>query len=85
MSKSAVGRIENVGHDLASGQTVIYCTGTSAEIAGAKFSMRIPEGKYAYYNVEIAKGLRGKVVVFEYLSMNDMRIPRSITFKTVLE
>lgn len=85
MSKSAVGRIENVGHDLASGQTVVYCIGTSAEIAGAKFSMRIPEGKYAYYNVEIAKSLRGKAVVFEYLSMNDMRIPRSITFKAVLE
>lgn len=85
MSKSATGRIENVGHDLASGQTVVYCIGTSAEIAGAKFSMRIPEGKYAYYNVEIAKSLRGKAVVFEYLSMNDMRIPRSITFKSVLE
>ena len=85
MSKSAVGRIENVGHDLASGQTVIYCVGTSAEIAGAKFSMRIPEGKYAYYNVEIAKSLRGKTVLFSYLSLSDIRVPRSITFKAVLE
>lgn len=85
MSKSAVGRIENVGHDLGSGQTVVYCIGTSAEIAGAKFSMRIPEGKYAYYNVEIAKSLRGKAVVFEFLSLSDIRVPRSITFKAVLE
>lgn len=85
MSKSATGRIENVGQDLASGQTVIYCIGTSAEIAGAKFSMRIPEGKYAYYNVEIARSLRGKAVVFEFLSLSDIRVPRSITFKAVLE
>lgn len=85
MSKTATGRIENVGQDLASGQTVVYCIGTSAEIAGAKFSMRIPEGKYAYYSVEIAKSLRGKAVVFEYLSMSDIRVPRSITFKAVLE
>lgn len=85
MSKNGLGRIENVGQDMGSGNTVIYCVGQSAEIAGTKFSMRIPEGKYAYYNVEIAKSLRGKAVVFEFLSLSDIRVPRSITFKAVLE
>lgn len=85
MSKSGVAKIQNVGQDLVTGQTVIYCTGTSAEIADAKFSMRIPDGKYAYYSVEIAKSLRGKTVQFAYLSLSDIRVPRSITFKTVLE
>lgn len=85
MSKNGLARIENVGHDISTGKVVIYCIGTSAEIAGAKFSMRIPEGKYAYYNVEIAKSLRGKAVVFEFLSLSDIRVPRSITFKAVLE
>ena len=85
MSKSGVGKIQNIGQDISSGQTVVYCVGTSAEIADAKFSLRIPEGEYALYSVDIAKKLRGKTVLFSYLSMNDMRIPRSITFKAVLE
>lgn len=79
------GRIMNVGQDTITGKTVVYCVCTSAEIADAKFSLRIPEGEYAFYSVEIAKKLRGKTVLFSYLSMNDMRIPRSITFKAVLE
>ena len=85
MSKSGVGKIQNIGQDIATGQTVVYCVGTSAEIADAKFSLRIPDGPYAFYSVDIAKKLRGKTVIFSYLSMNDMRIPRSITFKAVLE
>ena len=85
MSKSGVGKIQNIGQDLATGSTVVYCVGTSAEIADSKFSLRIPDGPYAFYSVDIAKNLRGKTVLFSYLSMNDMRIPRSITFKAVLE
>lgn len=85
MSKSGVGKIQNIGQDLATGSTVVYCVGTSAEIADSKFSLRIPDGPYAFYSVDIAKKLRGKTVLFSYLSMNDMRIPRSITFKAVLE
>lgn len=85
MSKSGVGKIQNIGQDISSGQTVVYCVGTSAEIADAKFSLRIPEGEYAFYSVDIAKKLRGKTVLFSYLSLSDIRIPRSITFKAVLE
>lgn len=85
MSKNGVGKIQQVGQDISSGNTVVYCLGTSAEIADSKFSLRIPEGEYASYSVEIAKKLRGKTVLFSYLSMNDMRIPRSITFKAVVE
>ena len=85
MSKTGQGRIQNIGQDISSGQTVVYCVGTSAEIADAKFSLRIPEGEYAFYSLEIAKKLRGKTVLFSYLSTSDMRIPRSITFKAVLE
>lgn len=85
MSKSGVGKIQNIGQEISTGHTIVYCVGTSAEIADAKFSLRIPEGEYAFYSVEIAKKLRGKTVLFSYLSMNDMRIPRSITFKAVLE
>ena len=85
MSKNGSAKIENIGQDISSGQTVIYCRGMSSEIADAKFSMRIPDGPYAFYSVDIAKKLRGKTVLFSYLSMNDLRIPRSITFKAVLE
>lgn len=85
MSKTGQGRIQNIGQDIATGQTVVYCVGTSAEIADAKFSLRIPEGEYAFYSVEIAKKLRGKTVLFSYLSLSDIRVPRSITFKAVLE
>lgn len=85
MSKAGQGRIQNIGQDISSGQTVVYCVGTSAEIADAKFSLRIPEGEYAFYSVEIAKKLRGKTVLFSYLSLSDIRVPRSITFKAVLE
>ena len=85
MSKSGVGKIQNIGQDLATGSTVVYCVGTSAEIADAKFSLRIPEGEYAFYSVEIAKKLRGKTVLFNYLSISDTRTPRSITFKAVLQ
>ena len=85
MSKSGSGRVANVGQDISTGQTVVYCVGTSAEIADAKFSLRIPEGEYAFYSVEIAKKLRGKTVLFNYLSISDTRTPRSITFKAVLE
>lgn len=85
MSKTGQGRIQNIGQDIATGQTVVYCVGTSAEIADAKFSLRIPEGAYAFYSLEIAKKLRGKTVLFNYLSLSDIRVPRSITFKAVLE
>ena len=85
MSKNGSGRVANVGQDIATGQTVVYCVGTSAEIADAKFSLRIPEGEYAFYSVDIAKKLRGKTVLFSYLSLSDIRVPRSITFKAVLE
>ena len=85
MSKNGSAKIENVGQDISSGQTVIYCRGQSAEIADAKFSLRIPEGEYAFYSVEIAKKLRGKTVLFNYLSLSDIRVPRSITFKAVIE
>ena len=85
MSKSGSGRVANVGQDISTGQTVVYCVGTSAEIADAKFSLRIPEGEYAFYSVEIAKKLRGKTVLFNYLSISDTRTPRSITFKAVVE
>lgn len=78
-------RIMNVGQDTITGQTVIYCVGTSAEIADSRFSFRIPDGEYAFYSVEIAKKLRGKTVLFSYLSLSDIRVPRSITFKAVLE
>ena len=85
MSKTGQGRIQNVGQDIATGQTVVYCVGTSAEIADARFSLRIPEGEYAFCSVEIAKKLRGKTVLFNYLSISDTRTPRSITFKAVLQ
>ena len=85
MSKNGSAKVENVGQDISSGQTVIYCRGQSAEIADAKFSLRIPEGEYAFYSVEIAKKLRGKTVLFNYLSLSDIRVPRSITFKAVIE
>ena len=85
MSKSGVGKIQNVGQDIATGSTVVYCVCTSAEIADSKFSLRIPDGPYAFYSVDIAKKLRGKTVLFSYLSLSDIRVPRSITFKAVLE
>lgn len=85
MSKNGVGKIQQVGQDISSGNTVVYCVGTSAEIADSKFSLRIPEGEYAFYSVDIAKKLRGKTVLFSYLSLSDIRVPRSITFKAVLE
>ena len=85
MSKNGSAKIENIGQDISSGQTVIYCRGQSPEIADAKFSLRIPEGEYAFYSVEIAKKLRGKTVLFSYLSLSDIRVPRSITFKAVLQ
>ena len=85
MSKNGVGKIQQVGQDIASGNTVVYCVGTSAEIADSRFSLRISEGEYAFYSVEIAKKLRGKTVLFSYLSLSDIRVPRSITFKAVLE
>lgn len=85
MSKTGQGRIQNVGQDLATGQSVVYCVGTSAEIADSRFSLRIPEGEYAFYSVDIAKRLKGKTVIFSYLSLSDTRTPRSITFKAVLE
>lgn len=85
MSKNGVGKIQNIGQDVSTGGTVVCCVGTSAEIADAKFSLRIPEGEYAFYSVEIAKKLRGKTVLFNYLSLSDIRVPRSITFKAVLE
>ena len=85
MSKSGVGKIQNIGQDLATGSTVVYCVGTSAEIADSKFSLRIPDGPYAFYSVDIAKKLRGKTVLFNYLSISDTRTPRSITFKSVVE
>lgn len=85
MSKNGVGKIQNIGQDVSTGGTVVYCVGTSAEIADAKFSLRIPEGEYAFYSVEIAKKLRGKTVLFSYLSLSDIRVPRSITFKAVVE
>ena len=84
MSKNGNGRITNVGQD-ASGQTVIYVQGTSSEIADTKFSMKIPDGPYASYNLEVAKKLKGMQVIFTYLSTNDVRVPRSITFKSVVE
>lgn len=79
------GRIMNVGQDTITGQTVVYCVGTSAEIADSKFSLHIPEGEYAYYSVDVAKRLKGKSVLFAYLSVNEVRAPRSITFKAVLQ
>ena len=79
------GRIMNVGQDTITGQTVVYCVGTSAEIANSKFSLRIPDGEYAYYSVDVAKRLKGKSVLFSYLSVNEVRAPRSITFKAVLQ
>ena len=85
MSKNGVGKIQQVGQDISSGNTVVYCVGTSAEIADSKFSLRIPDGPYAFYSVDIAKKLRGKTVLFSYLSLSDIRVPRSITFKAVLE
>ena len=85
MSKSGVGKIQNVGQDIATGSTVVCCVGTSAEIADSKFSLRIPDGPYAFYSVDIAKKLRGKTVLFSYLSLSDIHVPRSITFKAVLE
>ena len=85
MSKNGVGKIQQVGQDISSGNTVVYCVGTSAEIADSKFSLRIPEGEYAFYSVDIAKKLRGKTILFSYLSLSDIRVPRSITFKAVLE
>ena len=85
MSKNGVGKIQQVGQDISSGNTVVYCVGASAEIADSKFSLRIPEGEYAFYSVDIAKKLRGKTVLFSYLSLSDIRVPRSITFKAVLE
>lgn len=44
MSKNGVGKIQQVGQDIASGNTVVYCVGTSAEIAGSKFSLRVHGG-----------------------------------------
>ena len=85
MSKNGVGKIQQVGQDISSGNTVVYCVGTSAEIADSRFSLRIPEGEYAFYSIEIAKKLRGKTVLFNYLSISDTRTPRSITFKAVLQ
>ena len=85
MSKNGVGKIQQTGQDISSGNTVVYCVGTSAEIADSRFSLRIPEGEYAFYSVEIAKKLRGKTVLFSYLSLSDIRVPRSITFKAVLQ
>ena len=78
-------RVQNIGQDASTGNTVIYCVGTSAEIADAKFSMRITSGEYAFYSTDVAKRLKGKSVLFDYLSTSDMRVPRSITFKAVLE
>lgn len=85
MSNNGQAKIQNVGQDIATGSTVVYCVGTSAEIADSKFSLRIPDGPYAFYSVDIAKKLRGKTVLFSYLSLSDIRVPRSITFKAVLE
>ena len=85
MSKNGVGKIQQVGQDIASGNTVVYCVGTSAEIADSRFSLRISEGEYAFYSVDVAKRLKGKSVLFSYLSVNEVRAPRSITFKAVLQ
>ena len=85
MSKNGVGKIQQVGQDISTGSTVVYCVGTSAEIADSKFSLRIPDGTYAFYSVDIAKKLRGKTILFSYLSLSDTRTPRSITFKAVVE
>ena len=85
MSKNGVAKIQNVGQDMATGNTVIYCVGQSSEIADSKFSLRIPDGEYAYYSVDVAKRLKGKSVLFSYLSVNEVRAPRSITFKAVLQ
>lgn len=84
MSKAGSGKVENTGYD-NSGMTVIYVHGTSQEIADTHFSIRIPSGEYAFYSVDIAKRLKGKTVLFNYLSLSDQRIPRSITFKAVVE
>lgn len=84
MSKAGSGRVENTGHD-SSGMTVIYVHGTSQEIADTRFSIRIPSGEYAFYSVDVAKQLKGKTVLFNYLSLSDTRTPRRITFKAVVE
>lgn len=41
MNKNGVGKIQQVGQDISSGNTVVYCVGTSAEIADSRFSLRI--------------------------------------------
>lgn len=85
MSKNGIGRIQNCGKDLVSGQTIIYCVGQNSEIADSKFSVKITEGEYMFYSVEVARNLKGKTVLFNYTAMSDTRIPRGITFKSVLE
>ena len=32
MSKNGVGKIQQVGQDISTGSTVVYCVGTSAEM-----------------------------------------------------
>ena len=84
MSKAGSGRVENTGYD-NSGMTVIYVHGTSQEIADTRFSIRISSGEYAFYSVDVAKQLKGKTVLFNYLSLSDTRTPHRITFKAVVE
>lgn len=85
MSKNGVGKIQQIGQDLVTGQSVVYCVGTSVEIADSKFSVKITEGEYMFYSVEVAKNLKGKTVLFNYINTDDTRTPKSITFKGVLE
>ena len=85
MGKNGVGKVQQIGQDLVTGQAVVYCVGTSPEIADSKFSVKITEGEYMFYSVEVAKNLKGKTVLFNYTSMSDTRVPRGITFKSVLE
>lgn len=82
---NGLGKIINVGQDVLSGNTIVYCIGQSAEIADSRFSLRIPDGEYAYYSTDVAKRLKGKTVVFKYDGVNDLRIPLNIVFESVVE
>lgn len=87
MSKQGKAVVENVGQDVNSGQTVVFCVGISSEIADSRFAIRIPESEtqYTFYSTDVAKRLKGKTVVFQYDGVNDLRIPLNIVFESVVE